>query len=57
MIEYMLVGLVSGLIVFFALFIVSFLIIGLISGFIHLILFGFNGFPLGKPSAYREQTA
>lgn len=57
MIDYIIVGLVSGLMVFITLFLVSFITLGLISGFIHLILIGFHGFRVGKSSAYRQQTA
>jgi hypothetical protein len=56
MIDYIIVGLVSGLMVFIALFLVSLLTLGLISGFIHLILVGFHGFRVGESSVYGQQT-
>ena len=57
MIDYMLIGLVSGLMVFFSLFLVSFVILGLITGFIRLMSFVFSGFGFGSPATYQEQTA
>lgn len=57
MLDYMLVGLISGLMVFFALFLVSFLTLGLITGVVKFFGFIFNGLRFEKPSTYREQTA
>jgi hypothetical protein len=57
MIDYMLVGLVSGLMVFFTLFCVSFITLGVITGLMRLLFIGYHGLQVGKSSAYREQTA
>lgn len=56
MLDYILFGLVSGLIVFFSLFLVSFITLGLITGFIRLIAFVLRELGLESP-AYQEQTA
>jgi hypothetical protein len=57
MIDYILFGLISGLIVFFSLFFVSFVTLGLIAGVIRLIALVFSGFGLSRASTFREQTA
>lgn len=51
MIDYLLIGLISGLLVFFSLFFISFLTLSLITGCMRLIVFVFNGFQFGKPSS------
>lgn len=57
MLDYMLVGLVSGLIVFFTLFCFSFVTLGLITGAMRLFAFLLNGLRFEKSSNYQEQTA
>lgn len=57
MLDYMLAGLVSGLIVFFLLFCVSFITLGMITGFMRLFTFLLNGLRFEKSPSYQEQTA
>ncbi|WP_419659498.1 hypothetical protein [Desulfosarcina variabilis] len=57
MLDYMLFGLVSGLMVFFSLFLVSFVTLGLITGFMRLASVIVNGVGFDQSATYEQQTA
>ena len=57
MIDYILVGLISGVIVFFLLFLVSFVTLALIAGFIRLITALFCGIGFSRSVICQEQSA
>lgn len=57
MIDYMLFGLFSGLMVFFSLFLISFITLGLITGFMRLASLIVNGVGFDRSATYEQQTA
>ena len=57
MIEYIFVGLISGMIVFFLFFLVSFVTLALIAGFVRLITALFCGIGFDRSITCQEQSA
>jgi hypothetical protein len=57
MIDYMLFGLFSGLMVFFSLFLISFVTLALITGFMRLASLIVNGVGFDQSATYEQQTA
>lgn len=57
MIDYMLFGLFSGLMVFCSLFLISFITLGLITGFMRLASLIVNGVGFDRSATYEQQTA